>query len=389
MMAASHTDSIDEADARQCPILLQRYVLSKFLGAGCYAVVYSARDLITGADVAIKLLRPQWSHAKSAMLRVRMEANAYRMLAGEQIPSLRQEHRLPDGRPFLVLDLVHGITLDRLLRTSELPISAVLDLGYQLLAVLARVHRMGFVHGDVMPKNVMLEPHPHLGAMVKLIDLASCKHIQRGRHVFHIDVERSHEMDWSYASPEQVERRETDIRSDLYAVAAVLHRALAGIPYPSSLERVLNRALSPNPNGRYASAEQLGSALFEVMLETRTAKGRAAWQQTRWSCVADDQPVDDTRGQAVSTATIACMLAILALLVAWLSGPARTMSGSASTPPEPELTHLPSHISAPSISADMGDSATKSTVRAREKPRRSERNHRRKRKRGNAKRVLR
>ena len=133
-----------------------RYALGRILGAGAAAVVHAGRDLRTDEPVAIKLYRPD-----GAAIRLQQQREL-EALARLDHPGLVTLHGGgtepgPDGRTYVVTDLVEGPTLATRLQHGPLPVRDIRELGAALAAALAHVHARGFVHRDVKPANILLD----------------------------------------------------------------------------------------------------------------------------------------------------------------------------------------------------------------------------------------
>jgi pimeloyl-ACP methyl ester carboxylesterase len=269
------------------------------LGAGGTGEVYRARDTRLGRDVAVKVLPPHLSESPEARARFEREA---RVVSGLNHPHICVLHDL--GREgvtdYLVMELVEGESLAERVARGPLPVGDVLRIGAEIADALDRAHRAGVVHRDLKPGNVMLSKS---GA--KLMDFGLARERNRGRVLSAtgpgsdglsqsptiaspLTAEGAFVGTSQYMSPEQLEGREADARSDLWALGCVLYEMATGRraydgPTPASvissimkdeprpmtelapiapgLERVIRACLAKDPERRWQSAHDLAVAL--------------------------------------------------------------------------------------------------------------------------------
>jgi serine/threonine protein kinase len=257
------------------------YELSEVLGEGGIGQVYAARDTVLGRQVAVKMLRPELSRDRSFITRFYNEAQSLGDLGHANITTLYALH-LEGQEPFMVMELVHGHTLEALLaRVHRVPLRASLAVVAQAVAGLAFAHRRGVIHRDVKPSNLMMTDT----GILKIMDFGIAR--MRGTR----RLTRAGQMFGTllYASPEQIKGGDVDERSDVYSLAIVLYEMLAGrppftaenehalmtahlqTPPPPLTERLrdldpqidstLFRALAKTPEERFATVEEFGRAL--------------------------------------------------------------------------------------------------------------------------------
>jgi serine/threonine-protein kinase len=139
------------------PLLLEWYVrIVEQIGAGGMGVVYLARDLDLERDVAVKLLPPELVRSPERLAAFRGEARA---LASLNHPGIASIHRIVEpkrGAPFLVLELIEGVTLASRLKGGALPLHDALGVCSQIAEALGAAHDRGVVHRDLKPGNVMI-----------------------------------------------------------------------------------------------------------------------------------------------------------------------------------------------------------------------------------------
>ena len=212
--------------ADETPVLEDRYRLEELLGSGGMAEVWRATDSVLHRAVAVKLLRDT---AEDANTRARFRDEA-RTLARLSHPGLvvLLDAGINAERPFLVLELVTGQTLDQECAGRPLEPTRVAEIGRELASALAYAHRAGVVHRDVKPANVLLG---HDGR-IKLADFGIARLI--GETVRHTRTGQAIGTA-AYLSPEQVRGEDVTGSTDVYSLGLVLLEALTGErAYPGS-----------------------------------------------------------------------------------------------------------------------------------------------------------
>ena len=206
------------------------YEVVSSAGAGGMGEVYRAVDTRLGRHVAIKVLPASTASSPEWRQRLDREARAVSSLSHPNICALYDiGHQ--DGIDFLVMEFLEGETLAARLERGPLPVDQALKTGIEIADALQGAHRKGIVHRDLKPSNVMLT---RTGA--RLLDFGLAKPLAPavrgaggGETVSGaLTAEGTLLGTFQYMSPEQVEGREADARSDVFALGAVLHEMLAG-----------------------------------------------------------------------------------------------------------------------------------------------------------------
>ncbi|HEV2200062.1 MAG TPA: protein kinase, partial [Bryobacteraceae bacterium] len=236
------------------------YEIVGAIGAGGMGEVYRARDTRLGRDVAIKIL-PQHLVAKSNVKqRFEREARAISSLQHPNICTLYDVGH-QDGTDFLVMEYLEGETLaDRLARGALAP-EQVLKIGIEICEGLEKAHRQGVVHRDLKPGNIMLTK-----TGTKLLDFGLAKPLEVApvasmtamptsskamEAAKPVTAEGTIVGTFQYMSPEQLEGKEADERSDIFALGAVLYematgrRAFEGKSQTSVIAAILEREPPP------------------------------------------------------------------------------------------------------------------------------------------------
>jgi Tol biopolymer transport system component len=194
--------------------------------------VYRAKDTRLGRDVAIKILPKEMSADATRKQRFEREAKT---ISGLNHPNICTLHDVgsQDGVDYLVMECVEGETLAKRLEKGPLPLEQLLKYGAQMADALDRAHRSGVVHRDLKPGNIMLT-----SAGVKLLDFGLAKPVEgvaSGLTLSMAAVRSSPVTQdgmvvgtFQYMSPEQVEGKELDGRSDIFSLGAVLYEMVTG-----------------------------------------------------------------------------------------------------------------------------------------------------------------
>src|SRR6266567_904939 len=213
--------------ALQPGVSLGPYEIQSLLGAGGMGEVYRARDTRLDRTVAIKILPTHHAGNAEAKQRFDREARAISSLSHPNICHLYDVGQ-QDGISYLVMEYLQGETLADRLRKGPLPLEQVLRVGAEICEGLEKAHRSGVVHRDPKPSNIMLTktgtklmdfglakaatPAVAASSSSDALDTISRPLTEQGTIV----------GTFQYMSPEQVEGKEADTRSDIFALGAVL-----------------------------------------------------------------------------------------------------------------------------------------------------------------------
>ena len=272
------------ADGR---VLAGRYRLEEKLAAGGMAEVWEATDEVLARKVAVKLLHRHLAADESFVERFRREAVSAARLSHPAIVSIFDTCS-DDGDEAIVMELVKGDTLrDCLANRGPLPIPRAVDVVAQVADALAFAHRAGVVHRDVKPGNILMCDD----GRVLVTDFGIAKAAEETND---LTATGAIVGTAKYLAPEQVEGGAVDQRADVYALGVVLYELLCGRPpfvadtdlatavlrlsseppkprqvragIPRTLETIVLKAMARDPADRYASAEDLRSALLATNL---------------------------------------------------------------------------------------------------------------------------
>jgi serine/threonine protein kinase len=335
------------------------------LGAGGMGEVYRARDMRLERTVAIKILPAQFCSDPLHKKRFEREAKTISNLNHPHICVLHDIGR-QDGIDYLVMECVEGETLAKRLEKGPLPLEQVLKLGVQIADALDKAHRNGIVHRDLKPGNIMLT-----SGGAKLLDfglaklaapLASLATLTATKRESPVTEQGSIVGTVQYMSPEQVEAKELDGRSDIFSLGSVLYEMLAGkkafegksqlsvasailekelAPIgtlkpmtPPALDHAIRCCLAKDPDDRWQTARDLALEM-KWIAEVGPPPGAAASSSTK-------KQVSPTIAWGFAAT---CLLALVASAATLFLRPAvRVQSIRASLLPPPNSSFLPNNF---------------------------------------------
>lgn len=263
------------------------YEIQSPLGAGGMGEVYRARDIRLDRTVAIKVLPSHLSSSPELKLRMEREARAISSLNHPHICHL-YDIGSQDGTDYLVMEFLEGETLADRLRKGALPLSETLRIGIALAEALAVAHRQGIVHRDLKPGNVMLTKG---GA--KLMDfglaksagagvpagvsnaplLSAARTMSQASPVSPLTTAGAMIGTIQYMSPEQIEGKEADARSDLFALGGVLYEMVTGArPFEGKSQISVASAILEKEPERISAVQPLTPPAFEQIVTACLAK---------------------------------------------------------------------------------------------------------------------
>lgn len=288
--------------------MVGRYLTLSQIGVGGMGVVYRAHDSELNRTVALKVLPPELSRHPEYLKRFHTEAQAQARLNSPYIVTLFEMMEHPVGR-VLVLEYVEGETLEsRLRHYGPLTAPEAVRVFEQAMRGVEHIHQMGVIHRDLKPSNIFITREGN----IKLMDFGIARLLDNQ------DPSQNGAMVGTllYISPEQINGRETDCRSDVYTLGVSLFEAVTGrLPFerrtdyalmhahvqenppspkefqrrvPRELEAVILKAMAKDPNRRFQTVTEFRAALLGLgMVERRYSSGsgdfsggRRAWRSS-------------------------------------------------------------------------------------------------------------
>jgi serine/threonine protein kinase len=262
---------------------LGQYKILERIGAGGLGDVYRARDMRSGRTVALKIVDDAIARDPARRSRLVADAQAATALSHPNIAALYELGEDSD-QLFLAFEFVPGETLETTLAGGPLNPRHAAEHGIQIADALAEAHASGLVHGDLNPHNIVLTPK----GSAKILDFGLAAWTGGG------------DIGWVYKSPEQLQQRPVDYRTDIFSFGVVLFEMLTGRrPFddatailsssarvPSAVkaglrpdfDAIVTRALAASPDQRFEAAATLAAELRSVaaILDVRSGEAEPA-----------------------------------------------------------------------------------------------------------------
>ena len=265
-------------------MLDNRYEILERIGVGGMAVVYKARCHRLNRLVAIKILKPELASDADFRRRFQAESQAVAMLSHINIVGVYDVCQ-SDGLNYIVMELIDGMTLKQYMQKRGTPLKwqEALHFIAQILRALDHAHSRGIIHRDIKPQNILVLRD----GSIKVADFGIARLTSSAQATLTQEALGS----VHYISPEQAKGSHIDGRSDLYSVGVMLYEMLTGrLPFegetpvlvaiqhinsipiqprelnpdiPVGLEAIIMKAMAPNPNQRYLSAQDMLEAVTE------------------------------------------------------------------------------------------------------------------------------
>lgn len=272
---------------------LGRYRLDGLLARGGVGVVYVGHDLDTDRPVAVKVLPRSLDHG-SKRERFLREARLAASVGHPHVVKILDAGFYDGTRPFLVMELLDGVSLHRRIHTvGVLEVADACSLASQLCAAAEAVHATGIVHRDLKPANVILIRA--LGITAKLIDFGMSKSFQDLDQI----TEPGRVMGTpSYLAPEVLLGKPADPRSDVYGIGATFYEALVGVPWVQShrrIEHTLQAVLTKVPQPPSLLRPQIPAYVDDIVMR---ACARAPEERYE-NCLEMKRACDDALNRVV------------------------------------------------------------------------------------------
>jgi eukaryotic-like serine/threonine-protein kinase len=337
-------------DSRHRRLLANRYQLIDLVGSGAMGHVYRAEDkVLGGVTVAVKFL-------SQALLNSRMrdrferEATISALLGEKSLHIVRVRDYGVDDReiPFYVMEFLQGDSLSEVIKYQPLPLARFLKMARQICFGLECAHKgilfqgelCPIVHRDIKPSNILVMQDVALGEVAKILDFGIAKLIQSGE-----SQTQSFMGTLAYCSPEQMEGKELDNRSDIYSLGIMMYEMLTGempifpenssfggwyeahhyakpqpfnplFSVPPALEALIMKCLAKSPSERFQSVSEILQALEKIhpsapqptlptaqnptpTLEGHRTTSRSSISSTKDICLQKSWPADKPQQKIV------------------------------------------------------------------------------------------
>ena len=257
------------------------------IGAGGMGEVYKARDTRLERTVAVKVLPSHMSASPEVRLRFEREAKTISQLSHPHICALYDVGRENDVE-YLVMEYLEGETLSDRLAKGPLPLEQTLRYGVEIADALDKAHRQGIVHRDLKPANVMITK-----SGVKLLDFGLAKAMPPSAQQSSLTALPTQQGltqegtilgTFQYMAPEQLEGKDADARTDIFAFGAVLYEMATGKKaFAAASQASLITAIMSAEPPSIASVQPMSPAALDRVVKTCLAKD----PEDRWQSAAD------------------------------------------------------------------------------------------------------
>ncbi|CAN5923647.1 hypothetical protein BH11MYX3_BH11MYX3_41560 [soil metagenome] len=354
-----------------------KYRIVRVIGRGGMGVVYEAEHTTLGKRVAIKLMLEKYTGDSEAVARFSREALAASRIGNPHIIDVMDIGTAPDGRSFVVMELLEGAPLSKVVEDQgPLPPARAISIMRQVLKAVGAAHAKGIVHRDLKPDNIFLLDHGESGDFVKLLDFGISKMMDPDLQVAATKLTTTGVVMGTplYMAPEQAMGADIDHLADVYACGVIMYELLAGKPpfdgatyavlvakllttepplltthrpgLSAKLVAAVHRALEKDPQARFQSADLFAAALPQA---TSASALELASTQASGARMATKRPTGKTRRGPILAASIA-MLAGIATATAIIV----TQTKSSTPAPEPTTTTTTAITPVPPPGSDTG-----------------------------------
>jgi Tol biopolymer transport system component/predicted Ser/Thr protein kinase len=282
--SSTRTLEVAAGDLSLGAVFAGRYEIIEELGIGGMGRVYRARDVKLDEEIALKLIKPEIAAEPTTVERFRTEIKIARRITHKNVCRVYDLHE-EARRLFLSMEYVPGEDLKSLVRRKgRLSVEEAVSIVKQVCEGLAEAHKLGVVHRDLKPQNIMIDE----GGRAKVMDFGIARFVEApGLTVTGIMIGTP-----DYMSPEQAEGRDADQRADLYAVGVILFEMVTGdIPFhgdtafsvalkrrseappdpgrlnpaiPEGLRRLILACMEKDREKRYQTSEELLSDIRKI-----------------------------------------------------------------------------------------------------------------------------
>ncbi len=364
-VAAAAESLLGQQDKLAVGEKLKHYEIISLIGEGGMGEVYLAKDTILGRRVALKLLPPYISNDPDRLRRFKQEARTASSLSHPNVCVIHEIGEAADGRPFIAMEYIEGVTLRQRIKETGMKLGDALDIAIQTADALTAAHEAGVVHRDIKPENVMIRRDGY----VKVLDFGLAKlterrdsHDGKSQSTLMVNSSPGSVMGTAgYMSPEQARGVAVDERTDIWSLGVVLYEMVSGhTPFagatptdvvvaivekdqppiskyigdvPAELERIVKKALRKDTNERYQIAKEMAIDLRSLRKDLErdsqlersivpsfsAAPGAVTGGDIMKAPTGRDKAIDTDQLEASRTTTVAPHLSRRRLLPVWLA----------------------------------------------------------------------
>ncbi len=301
------------------------FTIDAIIGGGAFGTVFRGRQMGLDRPVAIKIPSYEILADETMAKRFAREARSAAKITHPGVVGIYAVGELPDGRPYLAMQLIEGQPLDKILESGPVPSLRALKIARDIAAALSETHAAGVVHRDLKPSNIMWRKDRHGDDRITIVDfgiaVAKPGNADATRLTTNGLIGTPH-----YMSPEQAQGEHADQRSDVYALGCILFELVTGetpfdgsgfevllahmgrpIPtpsdrraeVPSEVDQLVRRMMQKRPDNRPQSADEVVTLIDEALADLAKrsggfslAKTLRAKRKTQQPTLEDIDPVD-------------------------------------------------------------------------------------------------
>ncbi|MBA2544463.1 MAG: protein kinase [Deltaproteobacteria bacterium] len=272
-------------------VLADKYKIQRVIGKGGMGIVYEAQHMALGKRVAIKLMLDKYFEDHEAKARFSREAYAASQVGSPHIIDVVDIGSLPDGRSYVVMELLNGKPLADVLEQGPMPPWRAISIMKQVLRAVGAAHARGVIHRDLKPDNIFLIDQGDNQDFVKLLDFGISKVLDPDEQIAFTKLTTTGVVMGTplYMAPEQAMGQPAGAGADIYALGVILYELLAGrTPFvgntyavlvaqlltaapeplqnlrpglPAALVNAVHKALEKDPAKRFLTAEMFAASL--------------------------------------------------------------------------------------------------------------------------------
>ena len=355
--------------------LVGEYEIERKIGAGGVGSVYLAKHPVIGKRVAVKVVSPVLAVDPVQVERFLLEARAVNEIGNRHIVDIFAFGRLPDGRPYLVMEYLEGEDLGSVLEKRRMvPIEELVPIVSQLAKGLGAAHSKGIIHRDLKPENIFLGRDDEGGLDLKLVDFGLAKltdpSIQSRKTRTGTAMGTP-----QYMSPEQARGLDVDPRTDVYSLGVILYECLTGrlpfdgpsylevlykhlaeapvrpstyVPMAPAVDALVMKCLEKDPAKRFPTVQAVATQLEELVMNMTDGAVDALWKTRKThpslapamvppSMLPPGEPAPPerrNRGRIAALTVAGAALTGVVIVIATLSGPSGETSAHPGTDEE-------------------------------------------------------